>query len=360
MSLFELVPQLRENCVIQGNESLLSEFQVGDTVFLLSNTPTKKYSVISKIDAIEYDMESKIFVDKRILEKFGKGDKVTILKYNPAEAIEVHIAISNSYSLITRGEWTSNIKPSLLNKLLDLGQEISFVIPWEGGAPIVGTGIVNTTLPSPPVYIGDSTRIFIDKLPDEKLKLIKQVRMRNKEERVSILEKQIKEETINLIRSVKHEKFPSKGQKYQFKATNPRQLFKSILRVFEGLEFIERPSEEFLGVENKDYLGSAVILLNPNPSDIQLIDIQVLASENSGSLILWVIAKDENTITEILKKYDKIIKELKQGLEQKVEALSAQCPECGAMLPIEEMDVNGVVKCSYCNTISKLPKILRY
>ncbi|MHA1336823.1 MAG: hypothetical protein ACTSPW_13950, partial [Promethearchaeota archaeon] len=80
MSLFELVPQLRENCVIQGRENLLSEFQVGDTVFLLSNTPIKKYSVISKIDAIEYDMEQKIFVDKRILEKFGKGDKVTILK----------------------------------------------------------------------------------------------------------------------------------------------------------------------------------------------------------------------------------------------------------------------------------------
>ena len=177
MKMYKLIPQLREDCIIQGKKEDLLKFKVGDTIFLISDLLTKKYSIISKIEALEYHNEPKILIDKRIFGNFGEGDDVFILKYNPAEAIEVHINVSNEHAIITKGDWTSNIKPSLINKLIDYGQEVAFLIPWEGGAPIVATGIINSTLPNPPVYIGDKTKILIDKSSNEELSEIKREKL---------------------------------------------------------------------------------------------------------------------------------------------------------------------------------------
>lgn len=291
---------------------------------------------------------------------FGEGDEVFILKYNPAEASEVHINVSNEHAIITKGDWTSNIKPSLINKLIDYGQEVAFLIPWEGGAPIVTTGIINSTLPNPPVYIGDRTKIFIWKSSNEELSEVKKEKLLIQEDRVDILERQIKQKTIKLIREIKQNNYPNKGQKYKFKATNPRQLFKSILNVFKGLDSIEDPIEESFDEKEQDYLASAVFLTKQELNSIQLIDIQIMASGHSGTLIIWVTGENESIISETLEKYNSRISELQQGLEQKIEVLSAQCPECGGNLPIKNIEINGIVECLYCNRISKIPKVLRY
>ncbi len=360
MNTYKLIPQLRDGLIIQAKKEWLSDFKIEDTVFLISDLVTKKYSVISKIEAIEYAEEPIIFIDNRNLGNFGEGDEVFILKYNPAEALEVHINVSNEHAIITQGDWTSNIKPSLINKLIDYGQEVAFLIPWEGGAPIVATGIINSTLPNPPVYIGDRTKIFIWKGSNEELSKIKREKLLIQEDRVDILERQIKQKTINLIKEIKQNNYPNKGLKYKFKATNPRQLFKSILNVFKGLDSIEDPIEESFEEKEQDYLASAVFLTKQKSDSVQLIDIQIIASGNSGTLIIWVTGENELIISETLEKYDSRIYQLQQGLEQKVEVLSAQCPECGGNLPIKNIDINGIVECLYCNRISKIPKVLRY
>ncbi|MFX1339132.1 MAG: hypothetical protein ACFFDK_11035 [Promethearchaeota archaeon] len=360
MQTYKLIPQLRENSVIQGRKESLSEFKIGDTVFLLSDLPAKKYSIITKIEKFEYSDEPKIFINKRILGNFAENDDVFILKYNPAVALEVNINISNEYRIITKGEWTSNIKPSLLNKLIDYGQEVSFMIPWEGGAPIVVTGIINSTLPNPPVIIGEKTRIFLEKSSNELLSEIKRDKIMIQEERVNILTTQIKQKTLKSIREIKQKNYPNLGQKYKFKATNPKKLFKSILNVFKGFDSIEEPEEHIFDEVEQDYLASVVFLSSHSPDSIQLIDIQIMASGQTGTLIIWVTGENEKIISELLEKYDTIISQLKQGLEQKVEVVRAQCPECGANLPINNVDVNGVVECIYCSRISKIPKALRY
>ena len=360
MITYKLIPQLRENCIVQGKEEWLSEFTVGDVIFLISNLPSKKYSIISKIEALEYTKEPKIFIDKRILGNFGENDEVFILKYNPAEALEVHINISNEHAIITKGEWTPNVKPSLINKLIDYGQEVTFLIPWEGGAPIVSTGIINSTLPNPPVYIGEKTRIFIDKSSTDELSEIKREKLIIQEERVDILEEQLKHRTLKIIRKIKQNNYPSMGQKYLFKATNPKQLFKSILNIFKGLESIEDPIETTFDDLEQDYLASAVYLKKQESESIQLIDIEIMASGHSGTLIIWVTGENEPVITEILKNYDLRVSQLKQAIEQKIEILSAQCPECGANLPIKNINIKGIVECIYCGRVSKIPKVLRY
>jgi len=333
---YKLIPQFRENCIVQDKKEDLSKFKVGDIIFLISEIPTKKYSIISEIEGLEYAEVTKIFIDKRNLGNFGEGDGVSILKYNPAIALEVQKNISKEYGVITKGEWTSNIKPSLLNKLIDYGQEVTFLIPWEGGASIVATGIINSTLPNPPVLIGEQTRIFIEKSSNEEISLIKRKKLLIQEKHVDILERQIKQKTLKLIRETKHKNYPNKGQKYNFKATNPRQLFKSVLKVFKGLDSIEDPNEEAFD-EKQDYLASAVFLIKQESDSIQLIDIHIMASRHSGTLIMWVTGENEDVISETLEKYDSRISQLKQGLEQKI-----------------------VVECIHCNRISKIPKLLRY
>ena len=360
MNLFRIIPQIRNNCVIQGNKEFLSKFKVGDAIFLVSSNPAKKYSIISKIERIEHGNDSIIIIDKRILEKLGENDEVSILKYNPAEAIEIHLVGPNSNPLITSGEHTATIKPHVLNKLVDYGQEISFLISLENEPPIVATGMINSTIPPPPVYIGPTTRIFLENVSEKEFGLIKKDLMEKKEKRASVLEKQIRKKTLNLIKHLKLGTYRNMGQKYSFKSTNPRQLFKAILNIFKGFEFIEEPREEYFSNDKNDYLGSAVFLLNDDIKNIQMIDIQVLAHGNSGLLILWISAKDENKISEILDQYDPIIRDLKQGLEQKVEILSVRCPECGGALPINEANSNGIVECKYCNFFFRIPKILRY
>ncbi|MFX0024695.1 MAG: hypothetical protein ACFE9S_20475, partial [Candidatus Hermodarchaeota archaeon] len=108
MNSFKIVPQFRENCIIQGNQEVLSNFEIGDTIFLISNLPTKTFSIISKIEEINYSGDSKIYIDKRNLGKFADNDDVSILKYNPAEALEVYIDISSDYIAVSKGDWTIN------------------------------------------------------------------------------------------------------------------------------------------------------------------------------------------------------------------------------------------------------------
>lgn len=360
MQTYKLIPQFRDNCVIQAREELLVDYKVDDTIFLISNIPTKKFSIISKIEALEIGDEPLIFIDQRNLEKFAEGDEVYILKYNPAEALEIQVSISNDFSLLTKGDWTTNIKPSLLDKLLDLGQEVSFLIPWEGGNPIVGTGLISSTLPNPPVFIGARTKILLNKLSNEELSSSKSERIKIKVDRVEILEKQIEQNVIEYIKTIKHQNFPYKGQKYQFKATNPKQLFNSVLNIFKGLEAIEGPIEKHYDDKKQDYLASAVYLYKEVPNILQLIDVQIMSNANSGTMIIWVTGENEELISETLNRYNSKILELQQGLEHRVEVISAQCPECGGDLDIKNSDINGTIECIYCSKISKIPKVLRY
>ncbi|TFF97434.1 MAG: hypothetical protein EU547_04320 [Promethearchaeota archaeon] len=360
MQIFRLIPQLRENCIIEGKREELSKYKIGDTIFLISNSPTKKYSIISKIEQIKYSEDFQIFIDKRILDIFGEGDEVYILKYNPAEAKEIRLAVSEDYSLISTGDWTSSIKPSLLNKLIDLGQEVSFVLEWEGGAPIIGSGVVFSSLPNPPVYIGNTTKLIIEKVSNDFLSENDYVTMKFKEARVSILEKQIKENKVQILREIKVKNYPNKGIKYSFKATNPKQLFHSIKTIFAGMQQIEKPKEIIYNKEEQDYFASVVYITKGNSQTYQLIDIQIISSGSRGTLIIWITSKKEDQILETINKYKIRIKELIKGVEQKAELLSTQCPECGGDLPIQDINIDGIIECPYCNKISRIPKILRY
>lgn len=360
MDTFKIIPQLRENCVIYGDKGVLSNFRKGDSIFLISDLPHKKYSIISKIEKIIQANEKKILIDERNSEKFSEGDEVSILKYNPIEALKVNIAVKEDNTLIAKGDWTSVIKPLLYEKTIDSGQEISFLIPWEEEAPIIGRGIINSTIPAPPTYIGEKTQVIITKASEEKLFQIKKKNYHVHKKRVEILKEQINKNFIEEIKKVKQNNYPTMGVRYNCKFVNVRKLFRSILHIFKGLTFLEEPEEHHFNGDSQDYLANTVLLKNSDINNIQIIDIQIIYSKTSGSLIIWYTGKNESELLKTSKKYDIKIRQIKEILEEKVEVVNLECPECGAILPIDDIELNGLVKCDYCEMVSIIPKILRY
>ncbi len=360
METYKLVPQFRDGCIVKGKKEFLLDLKAGDTIFLISNLSAKQFSFISKIESIEYSEEPQIFIDQRILGPLIENDEVIILKYNPAEAKEIFMSIPEDLAVITDGDWTESIKPSINAQLLDYGKELTFMVSWEGGAPIIGTGVVNKTMPTPPVLIGEKTKIFLKKTSIEELNTISVENLKLQEDRVEILENQIKENTINLLAEIKQGNYPNKGQKYQFSATNSKQLFSSVLTLFKGLSLIEKPIERSFGDNNEEYLGTAVYYIKHESGSFQFIDIQIPSSKESGMLVLWITGENESVISNLVEKYDEKISELTKDLKQKVEMVSNQCPGCSADLPMDKIDIDGSVQCKYCRKVSKIPKSLRY
>jgi hypothetical protein len=133
-----------------------------------------------------------------------------------------------------------------------------------------------------------------------------------------------------------------------------------VSNIFNGFAIVEEANEKEYDAENQDYLASVVFLINDLSQAFQIIDVEIIATKHSGILILWVTAKDEHIISQIIEKYDAKIRALKQGLEQRVEIVNVNCPECGGSLPVMDIDIMGIVECKYCGKISKVPKLLRY
>ena len=360
MKTYKLQPQLRDNCILQGKKEWFEDFEVGDTIYLLSDLPTKKFSIISRIEGFKYEDEGFIYIDKRILGNLAENDEVFILKYNPAEAKKLYMKISEDHPLIINGDWTEVIKPYLLNQLIDLGKEIMAPIPYGENPPINVYGIINSTSPPPPVMVTDQTRIFIEKLPKEKISMIEDGILSFKEERVNPLVEGIKRNTNELIQRVKEGNYPGKGITYVFKSIDPVVMAKTVLNIFSNLKIIDEPTEERFEGMDQSYLMRAVFLSKSDLNSFEIINVQIIASKNSGSLVLWISGETDEKINSVLMTYDKRISELKQILEQKIEVQSLSCPECGADLPIQQIDVNGKVTCTNCQTILYVPKSKRY
>ena len=362
---FRLIPQFRNNCVIQGKKELISDLKEEDTIFLLSNIPTKTFSILTKIEEITYSEENIIYIDQRILGKLAENDTVTILKHNPAEAIAVYLAISEGFTRVFSGDWTSVAKKSLENKVFDFGQEISFLIPWEDEngnqlPPIPVLGFAYSTIPPPPIKIGLQTKIYLNKFSEQKLLLIKQESLEKQEYRVNILEKEIKQNILHLIQTIKQQNYPTRATKYNFKNLNPKLLFTSIIEVFRGFRIVEETNERTFDSEDQNYLGSIVFMAEVSSDSLAIIDIQVLANNQNGALILMVTAKDDDVVYDLLNKYDMLIRKIKIGLEQKAELKIEICPSCGANLPLDKVESDGIVECGYCHNTSILPKSYRY
>ncbi len=384
MDAFRIIPQLRKNCILQGKKETFENFKVGDTIFLITQNSEEKFSMISKIDSINYENENLIYIDKRLLDNLINDNEeiikntvynetVKIVRYNPSKADKIYIAIPEestrfvSSRLFTslNKDWAVMVRKSLKNQNIDFGQKFVFLLPWSDKngknlPPIPVEGTIIITLPSPPVYIGNSTEIIIKKVSRRELEGIIDESIERKRVRVSKIEQELRKEIFQKIKKIKIGNYPHKTVFYEFKKTSPQQLFHAIIEIFKGFEFIEEPKERSIEGQNQNYLGSVVFFTDEVEHSTSIIDIQVIANNKSGKLIMSITSENYENIHLYLQKYSKIIHGIKAGLEESIDLNIEFCSNCGAPLSLEKVESDGIIQCGYCHLKFIIPKSLRY
>ncbi len=331
--------------------------QPKDNVILLLNVPGRQYSVATRIDAINTQAGSPatIVVDKRILDLISPGDSVDILKYGVPFAEKINIALPQT-TRIFDGDWTPNVRQPLEGKVIDYGNTISVLVPFESG-PITITGKIASTIPKCPVCVGPQTKVFLKKYPTKELDSIVAEGQKEKEQRARVLFEELKAKSLEGVAALKSDVTAFVGDNYPFKETEPKAVFQSLMGIFTGYKTLEPPHES---LTNESYVAFATFVHQDGLLIKNVMEAHVIASGHSGNVQVGVYSRDSSDSRAMLDILYKKITGLQFGLKQRAETMESKCPNCGANLPIDKADVEGFVKCDSCKERSVLPKRLRH
>ncbi|MHA1728676.1 MAG: hypothetical protein ACTSWY_08070 [Promethearchaeota archaeon] len=196
-----LRPILRDQGIIKFSSKLMS-LKAGQTYIAVSDQSPKKYSFLVKI--IEFEQNSEynnipvLEIDSRKLGPLGENDSVNLYPYNVpvADRIEIGV-IEETHIGIPAGDWTSTLRPNLLNKSLDLGDNINCALEFKDGEKEnvrLIRGILINSYTEPPVKVGAVTVCELKKLSREKFRQKKVEIERKKEKRADEYIEKIKRE----------------------------------------------------------------------------------------------------------------------------------------------------------------------
>ncbi len=331
--------------------------QPKDNVMLLLNVPGRQYSVATRIDAITTEAGSQptIVVDKRILDLISPGDSVDIYKYGVPFAEKINIALPHT-TRIFDGDWTPNVRQPLEGKVIDYGNSVALLVPFESG-PITITGKIATTIPKCPVCVGPQTKVWLKKYKPQELDAIVVGGQREKEQRARILFEELKAKSLEGVAALKSDVTAFVGDNYPFKETEPKAIFQSLLGIFTGYKPLEPPHES----DTRDsYVAYATFVCQDGITIKNVMEAHVIATGHSGNVQVGVYSRNPTDSRAMLDILYKKIEGLKFGLRQRAESAESKCPNCGADLPLEEADAEGMVKCSSCKKRAILPKRLRH
>ncbi len=348
--------------VLQNNSVVVCDakdtpVQPKDNVILLLNVPGKQYSVATRVEAIDTKAGSPptIVVDKRILDQISPGDNVDILKYGVPFAEKINIALPHT-TRIFDGDWTPNVRQPLEGKIIDYGNTVTLLIPFESG-PVTITGKIATTIPKCPVCVGPQTKVFLKKYQPKELDALVVEGQREKEQRARILFEELKAKSLEGVAALKSDVTAYVGDNYPFKETEPKAVFHALVGIFTGYKALESPHEsETPG----SYVGYATFVYQDGLTIKNVMEAHVIASGHSGNVQVGVYSRDQRESRAMLDILYKKITGLQFGLKQRAETAEAKCPNCGANLPIDKADAEGFVKCDACKERSVLPKRLRH
>ncbi len=324
---------------------------------LLLNAPGRQFSVATRIDAIDIQAGSQptIIVNKNILGLINAGDNVEIFKYGVPFAEKINIALAHTMRIFN-GDWTANVRQPLEGKIIDYGNPITLVIPFESG-PITITGKINSTLPKCPVCVGPQTKVFLQKYPPKELDDIVAKGQREKELRAHVLYEELKAKSLEGVAALKSDVTAFVGDNYPFKETEPKAIFQSLLGIFTGYKPLEPPHESDT---RESYVAYATFVHQDGLTIKNVMEAHVIATGHSGNVQVGVYSRNPSDSRAMLDILFRKIEGLKFGLKQRAESAESKCPNCGADLPLEEADAEGMVKCSSCKKRAILPKRLRH
>jgi len=355
---FTVQTLLRPNAAVKCDSNDAPNVNPKDSVILLLNEEGRKFSVATRIEAVEEvsGAEPTIQVDSRILGLIAAGDSVEIIPYNVPVAEKIEVAIEQK-SRIFDGDWTPNVRGPLQDKVIDYGNPVPLIIPFATG-PVSVAGKIATSIPKCPVSVGSQTKIFLKKYPPPQWDALALDAQNEKEHRAAVLIEEQELHSMDGIAALKSSVSAFAGDNYSFNDTDPAGLFIALQGLFAGYKPLEQPKEN---ITEESYIGSACYFNQEAGKKVKnIIEVQVVANGHRGKTLISVYSSNETDSRALLDMLGEKIDGLQSGLQERAESAESKCSECGAILPAEKADPEGYVKCNYCKQLQQIPKRLRH
>ncbi|MHA1745951.1 MAG: hypothetical protein ACTSWW_08115 [Promethearchaeota archaeon] len=145
------------------------------TILALSLVESKPYSFFTMLKEVSNEKPMNtigtlptLVVDRYITGPLAPSDPIDLYPYNIPFAETVTISISERYHQITSGDGTPTLRDLMSDQLCDYGSVIKVPLSMAEGK-LTLRGHVAAADPSLPAIIGSTTRIFLQKLPDNAL-----------------------------------------------------------------------------------------------------------------------------------------------------------------------------------------------
>ncbi|MBD3190078.1 MAG: hypothetical protein GF308_05520 [Candidatus Heimdallarchaeota archaeon] len=348
------------------------EVKKDDLLILILDELNRKSSLGVKVVSVDQYKELEeptIIIDSRIAGDIAENNYVKGIVINAPKANYLEVIIPDN-SGIYEGDWSTTIRPQLLGKICDIGNPIRFSTPTKDGkddAVDLTEGIINRTIPSPPVKIGQETVIRVFKRSQETINNIKVAALQEKNNRATSYLEELEQKVFELLRELKNGQLEPYSRPYSFK-TKPKEFYESLKNLFEQ-SYILYNEGVYTGEKNDSFEGSApttdqqetvfsgtvTFFTKKKGQPDKIIEAQVTGQEGKTKIILTVYAKNKVASMTFLEEqlHNKLFT-IGEGMEIETETVAEQC-SCGTILDITKANEEGWIKCPSCGLPNRIP-----
>lgn len=322
---------------------------------ILSTNTDRKSSVFASVHSFTVQGENNIILlDKRIAGEIQDGDKVDlIISSTPPSSNIMYLAIPSTLRL-PEGDWSSIVKEGNIDKVVDYGQAINFVVPSEIRDPYVVQAQLIKSIPYPPVKIDTTTKIFLKKQTPEELDAFLSSVYEQRRTRADEYEERLKEGYIELLIDLKNNNLKATGRSINFQ-TEPKVAYDTFKTAFSTYTVID----EQINLDTpQNFVGTILYVSDIVKKDKRtIVEITISGKETQGLASLWIYGEHEDFIIDKLKKeFLPKINMVLDGVKIGPEQADMYCVgDCGTLLNLEEVDHNGIIECPACFTRNKIP-----
>ena len=353
----ELHPTLMDNAYLylpQGHKPIdHTEF---NTIIAISKDFGREYTFCTKIDKIEFsDIDRPIlYVDKDIVNILITGDTINITPFRAPMAETVTFLISESSSVI-EGSWGTMLQDQFEGQILDVGGELLFTYPTSD--PFIERGVLESSIPRAPVRLLPDTQVFVKK-QDSHTILGKMVDFNDQRvERIAKYEKQLEENTFELVGDIKNDAANSLQTMFNFTA-NPQAIYEGIKK---QLGSTWKSSFDDTSLFEDVFYGTLHFVLYEHgniPSAI--MEFFISSKDDEGRITMALYGSRNTDIRTINSKVSKDVRTLAVTVATSSKIVDDKCPNCGGTLNLDNIDSRGWVDCMACMGKVVVPAKYRY
>jgi hypothetical protein len=326
------------------------------TIIAISKEFGKEYTFCTRIEKIEFsDIDKpRLYVDKEIVNILITGDILNITPFRAPVAESITLLISDPSNVI-EGSWGSMLKDQFEGQILDVGGELLFTYPTSN--PFIEKGILESSIPRAPVRLLPTTQVFVKK--QETHTISQRVVNFNEQrvERIAKYEKQLEENTFDLVGDIKNDAANSLQTIFDFTA-NPQAIYEGIKKQLGSTW--KNTYDDISLLEDVFYGSLHFVLYEHENIPTSLLEFFISSKDDEGKITMALYGSKDTNIRSINSKVSKDVRTLAVTVATTSKIVDNLCPNCGGSLNLDNIDARGWVDCMACMSKVVVPAKYRY